>query len=91
MIEFNVPVRYMERVSPTGCSERNYTLVVKRGIFGRCVLKIYSGYFKEDQTLTFKVATWNIDVFKEIAYDVLTKKYPIFTIYYEDLYKLLGI
>ena len=96
MIEFNIPVRYMERVSHpnhtiTGCYEDYYTLVVKRGIFGRCVLKVYAGRYKDYQSLDLKVATWNIDAFKELVYDALTKKYPIFTIYYEDLYKFLGI
>lgn len=96
MIEFNIPIRYMERVSYpnpilTGCREDHYTLVVKRGILGRCVLKVYSGCYKNYQSLDLKIATWNIDAFKELAYDALTKKYPIFTIYYEDLYKFLGI
>ena len=96
MIEFNIPVRYMERVSHpnhtiTGCREDHYTLVVKRGILGRCVLEVYAGRYKDLQSLDLKVATWNIDAFKELAYDALTKKYPIFTIYYEDLYKFLGI
>lgn len=96
MIRFTIPVRYMERVSYpnpilTGCHEDHYTLVVKRGIFGRCVLEVNAGCFKHDQKLDFKVATWDIDAFKEVAYDVLTKKYPIFTIYCKDLYKFLGI
>lgn len=96
MIEFNIPVRYMERVRypdhrSTGCWSDYYRLVAKKGVFGRCVLKVYAGCYEHDQTLELKVATWNIDVFKELTYDALTKKYPIFTIYYEDLYKFLGI
>lgn len=96
MIEFKVPIKYMERASYpnpilTRCHSDHYTLVIGRGILGRCVLKVYAGCFKHNQTLDFKVATWDIDVFKELTYDALTKKYPIFTIYYEDLYKFLGI
>lgn len=96
MIEFNFPVRYVERVSYpnhilTGCYEDHYKLIVKRGIFGRCVLKVYTGCYKDCRDLDFKVAIWNINAFKELAYDALTKKFPIFTIYYEDLYKFLGI